>query len=299
MTNQCSVLPNESVVIRLYRCYNWVKFANKKPLYSWRYIMEFQNDMKNVHVQSVGKALLILDLLAAEKSEMSLTDISSATGWAKSTVHGLVSTLREYGYIEQSLFNGRYKLGIKLFEMGNAVKRSWDINAVAKPHLRRLNEKTGEMVQLAVEKEGEVLYLDKLDAHKDMRIVSDIGIRLPVHCSGLGKALLAYRPQSEVKRIVKEKGMRAMTERTITTLPKLFQELENVRKNGYSIDDQEIMEGLRCIGAPIFDSGNQVRYAISVSGFYYKMQGQHLDFIIESVKKTAETISYEMGYRKK
>lgn len=261
--------------------------------------MEFHNNVKDVHVQTVGKALLILDLLASGDSEMSLTEIAAQTGWAKSTVHGFLSTLREYGYVEQSVHNGRYKLGMKMFEMGNAVKRSWDINQVAKPYLQRLNEKTGEMVQLATEKDGEVLYLDKLDSHKNMRIVSDIGLRLPVHCSGLGKALLAYQSSSEVKRIIKEKGMRAMTDQTITTLPKLFRELERVREKGYSIDDQEIMEGLRCIAAPIFDSGNQVKYAVSVSGLYYNMQGQHLEYVIESVKNTAENISYEMGYRKK
>ena len=261
------------------------------------FLERLQQNGKPSHVQSVGRALLLIELLAYENREMSLTEISNTLGWPKSTVHGMISTLRDYHYIDQSSLTGGYKLGIHLFELGNAVKRSWDISKVAKEYLVRLNAKLDEMVQLAVESNGEVLYLDKLDSKRMMRIVSDVGIRLPMHCSGLGKVLLAYKPEAEVKRIINQKGMKSMTSHTIVTLPDLQKELEKIREKGYGIDDQEIMEGLRCVAAPIFNSNSQVLYAVSVSGLYYNMRGPHLEDVIIEVKKAAQDISYDMGYR--
>lgn len=249
------------------------------------------------HVQSVEKAIRVLDVLAQENRDMSLTEIAAALGWPKSTVHGLLATLREYQFVDQSHGTGRYWLGVKLFELGNQVARSWNIRPLARPVMRRLNEAFGEMVQLAKEEDGEVLYIDKMESSQMMRIVSEIGTRLPMHCSGLGKALLAHKPPEEVKRILKRRGMRAMTARTITTPQALEAELVRIRRQGYAIDDREIMEGLRCIAAPIFDRDGNVRYAVSVSGIVSSISGERFERILAGVLKAAEDISYSMGYR--
>lgn len=249
------------------------------------------------HVQSVERALMILDLIAKENREMSLTEISKALGWPKSTVHGLIATLRDYHYISQSATTGHYHLGVRLFELGNIVARSWDIRTMALPVMQHLNSQLGEMIQLAMEDNGEVLYLEKLDSTHMMRIVSDPGIRLPMHCSALGKVLLAYKNPSEVKYITTKQGMPAMTSRTITSLPDLEKELAKVRRQGYAMDDREIMEGLRCIAAPIYNSEGKVRYAISVSGFVNSMQGDHLEKALAILLDSTLKISYEMGYR--
>lgn len=249
------------------------------------------------HVQSVERAIIIIETLAEARQEMSLTEISNKVGWPKSTVHGLVSTLREYHYVDQSSITGKYRLGIHLFELGNIVSRSWDISSIAKPHMQRVSQVLGETVQLAVEDNGEVLYIDKIDSSRTLRIVSEIGVRLPMHCSGLGKVLLAYRSRSEVHKIIAGRGMTPMTLRTITTMDALEKELQKIRKNGYAMDDQEIMDGLRCIAVPIYDGNNKVLYAISVSGQCHNMQGRHLKEVIEILTKTAKSISYEMGYR--
>lgn len=261
------------------------------------FLESFRQNGKPSHVQSVGRALLLIELLACKKREMSLTEISNELGWPKSTVHGTISTLRDYHYIDQSSLNGCYRLGVHLFELGNVVKRTWDISKVAKDYLVKLNAKLDEMVQLAAENDGEVLYLDKLDSNRIMRIVSEVGVRLPMHCSGLGKVLLAYKQEAQVKRIISQKGMKAMTSHTIVTLKDLLKELEKIREKGYAFDDQEIMEGLRCVAAPIFNSSGKVLYAVSVSGLYDTMRGPHLEDVIFEVKKTAQDISYEMGYR--
>lgn len=255
------------------------------------------NDKPSSHVQSIARAIQLIDLLAKEGQELSLTEIAKAMGWPKSTVHGLLSTLRDYNYVEQSPINGRYRLGIRLFELGNSVARSWDIRAVALPVMQRLNRKLGEMVHLATEDRGEVLYIEKLDSHQAFRIVSETGVRLPMHCSGLGKVLLAYKARNEVKWILTRQGMRRMTRNTITDPQVLEKELAVIRQQGYGVDDREIMDSLRCVAAPIFGEEGRAKYAISVSGMADSMCGQHLEEVTAMVKEAAETISYQMGYR--
>lgn len=253
---------------------------------------------KDSHVQSVARALTLIEILAQEKRDLSLTELSKKSGWPKSTVHGLIATLRDFHMVEQAEETGYYRLGIRLFELGNIVMRSWDIAAIAKPYLRKLNNNLGEMVQLAMEDRGEVLYLDKLDSNRMMRIVSEIGTRLPMHCSGLGKVLLAYKKdENEIKKILTQKGMRAMTSHTIVTIADFLKEAELIRERGYGMDDQEIMDGLRCVAVPIFDAEDQVNYAISISGFYGNLRGEHLNNVIAELKDTAKNISYDLGYR--
>lgn len=249
------------------------------------------------HVQSVERAIKVMELLADEGREMSLTEISRALNWPKSTVHGLISTLRDFQYIDQSPNNGNYRLGIRLFELGNAVARSWNIRSIALPVMQQLNHALGEMVHLATEDSGEVLYIEKLDSTHMMRIVSEIGARLPMHCSGLGKVLLAYKTKNEVKWIVTKKGLRRMTLRTITDPQVLDRELEKIRTQGYAIDDREIMDSLLCVAAPIFDKEGNVRYAVSVSTLAGNMTDERFELIKTMVTGAAEQISYEMGHR--
>lgn len=264
--------------------------------------MEMENkkqpEKKSSHVQSVERALLLIELLARETRELTLTEIASRMGWPKSTVYGLISTLRDYRYVDQSEETGCYRLGIRFFELGNQIAHSWDIRSVAKPFMQKLNNQLGDMIQLAAEDQGEVLYLEKIDSTHLIRIVSEIGRRLPMHCSGLGKSILAYLPTGRVKQIIRQHGMHSFTEHTITYLPALEKELDKIRRQGYAVDDQEVMEGLRCVAAPIFDSRGQVKYAVSVSGLCNQMSGERMERVIVLVKETAASISAAMGYSK-
>ncbi len=251
------------------------------------------------HVQSVTRALEILELLARENREMMLTEIADALRRPKSTIHGLITTLRDYDYVRQSPTNGCYFLGIRLFELGSLVSRNWNISELAMPAMQNLNRRLGEMVHLATEDKGQVLYLSKLDSTHMMRIVSEIGTRLPMHCTGLGKVMLAYRTPAEIKHILSTHGMPQMTERTITDRDALERELNQIRAQGYAYDDREIMDSLRCVAAPIFDRDGQVRYALSVSGLSNVMQERHLEAAREEVLRAAQTISNVLGYREK
>jgi DNA-binding IclR family transcriptional regulator len=229
---------------------------------------------------------------------MSLAEISKKMNLAKSTVHGLLSTLRDFGYVEQSEFDGNYSLGITLFEIGCVVSNNWDVRKIAAPYLMKLVEETGETVHLVVLDQGEVLYIDKHESNKSLKIVSEIGARLPSHCTGVGKALLAYLPSKEVKRIIDAKGLQAYTKNTITDPLELEKELERIRKQGYAEDNGEIMDSLRCVAVPIWNYNNKVCAAISISGSYAHMEGEGKQTIITHVMQTAAEISAALGYRR-
>ena len=140
-----------------------------------------------------------------------------------------------------------------------------------------------------------MLYMEKLDSTHMMRIVSEIGSRLPMHCSGLGKVLLAYKTRTEVKWILTKKGMHRMTHRTITDPQVLEKERAKIRAQGYGMDDREIMDSLRCVAAPIFDKEGKVRYAVSVAALANTMSGERLETTTRMVKEAAASISYQMA----
>ena len=253
-----------------------------------------KSSSKSGKIQSVDRALTILDIISDAEDGLTLAQIAQKVELPKSTVHGLVSTLRDHRYLKQADDDGRYQMGMKLFEMGTKAARSWDIRDAAKPTMRWLSKEFGETVHLGCEDNGEVLYLDKIAADSLITIVSEIGTRLPMHCSGIGKALLAHKSESEIKRYISNKGLIPLTGRTITNKDAFLAELEKVREQGFAIDDGEIMEGLRCVGAPIFDADGIVRYAISVSGQVKDIYGKRLEKLIIETKRAAKEISYAL-----
>lgn len=248
-------------------------------------------------VKSIERALIVLDLLAQARHDLSLGEIAAELGWAKSTLHGVLATLRDYHYVDQSPETGRYCLGLHLFELGNQVARSWNIREAARPVMEQLLAMYGETVQLATEENGEILYIEKLVPNSLVRIISEVGERLPMHCSGLGKVLLAQMSPGAVKFIIDKHGLPALTSRTITSPVRLDAELCRIRENGYALDNEEVMDGLRCVAAPIWDANGSARYAISVSGQLHNMVGDRLEHIVADVKDAAARISYAMGNR--
>jgi DNA-binding IclR family transcriptional regulator len=250
-------------------------------------------------IQSVARALFILDTLAETRGELALNEIATRLALAKSTVHGLISTLRDFGYIEQSAFTGKYKLGIRLFEVGQIVAQGWEVRAVAAPYINKLLEELGETVHLVVLDRLEVLYIDKRESYRSLRIVSQVGMRLPAHCTGVGKVLLAHLEPEQRAEVINVKGLARFTRNTLTDIKVLENELTRIRAQGYAIDNEEIMDSLRCIAAPIRDQTGKVISAISLSGPVSRLQGEWLENAILRVTETAEEISSGLGYRAK
>lgn len=246
-------------------------------------------------VQSIERALDILEAFTYSSPELGLVEISKKVGLSKGTTYRIVYTLTNRGYISQEQ-NLKYRLGPKSFEIGSVALSQMEIRRVAHTHLEELRNLTGEATHLVVQDKGEALYLDKLDSPRAIRMNSFIGQRLPMHCTAVGKAMLADLPELEVTYICNMRGMGRSTAKTITTIEGLLQDLQQIKVRGYALDDEENEEGLRCLAAPIRDYSCKVIAAISVSVPIIRLGDEFLPKLVESLVSTAKQISYHMGY---
>jgi len=249
-------------------------------------------------IQTVENTLALLELLVFTGEEMTLGEIAKALSWSKSKTHRYITSLRDLHYVEQSNKTGRYRLGIRAFEIDAVLPCKWNICSIAIPEIKELNGRLDEIVHLATMLDGKVLYIEKLLSTNNISISSDVGAKHPVHCTSLGKVMLANKEKADILSIIEKHGLQKRTERTITEINILEKELEDIRRQGYAINDGELMENLRCVAAPIYDRNGNVDYSISVASEAGRLQGKRLDYVCNELLKTAESISYKMGYRK-
>jgi DNA-binding IclR family transcriptional regulator len=252
-------------------------------------------DEKGRVIQSVARAVSILEYLAAHKLGDGLTNISRGVGLSKSTTHSLISTLEQMGYVQQDQNSGKYSLGLKLFELGQAMHASMDLRTIAMPYLHALAKKYEETVHLAVLPKGEVVYIDKVDSPRSIRIASQIGGRNPAHCTGVGKVLLADLPEAELDKALRGRRLQRFTPNTIADPDKLKLHLDKVRADGYAQDEEEIEIGLSCVAAPVKNHRGVVIAAISLSGPSGRIGS--LAELTEDVTETARMISAQFGYK--
>ena len=241
-------------------------------------------------IQSVAKAMMLLDMLADAPEPMSLAEISQKTGWPKSTVHGLLSTMREYSVIAQDQ-EGRYSLGIRLFEYGCKLSASWNILEKVKPYIQHISYSTGEAVFFSLLDRGEVITLDSVDDRVGLLISPEMGCRLPIHCTSQGKLFLAYMSDAERNYTLKRTELRSYTEHTITTERALMLELEKIRQQGYAVENSEYKTGLRSIAAPIVGDDGEVRFAIGVIGMFRQIESDQFRKVVQVVTDAAKKIS--------
>lgn len=241
-------------------------------------------------IQSVAKAMKLLDLLAASANPLSLAEISSLTGWPKSTIHGLLSTMRETSVVAQD-DEGRYMLGIRLFEYGCTLSNSWTIIETAKPFIQHVSYHTGEAVFLSILDRGEVITLDRAENRIGLPMSAEMGCRLPVHCTSQGKLFLSYMTAQEQEALLGRTDLCAYTNHTITERNQLQKEFAKIRQQGYAVENGEYKVGLRSVAAPIFDMDGNVRYAIGIIGMFRQLETERFERAIQVVRETAERIS--------
>lgn len=248
-------------------------------------------------VRSVCKAMELLSCLARARGPLSLGELSRRTGIPKATVHGLLSSMRPSAVVEQSAEDGKYRLGMRLFEYGCVVSRGWNVLEAAAEPMRRVAEETGETVSLAALDRGEVLVLDCADAHGDLRVVSEKGARLPLHCTSQGKLLLAYLPQAQQRSLLRSCDFAAYTPHGHTSAASLEEELPEILARGYAIENGEYRIGLRSVSAPVFDVSGQAAYAVCVVGMFRRVNAPELERATELLLEAARRISFGLGYR--
>jgi len=248
-------------------------------------------------VKSVGRALDIIALVSMKKEGLGVTEIANQMDINKSSVYKLLTTLLKYGYIEQDTDSGRYRLGYAFLDYSSKLLDSMDLRTEAKPILRELEQYTDEVIHLVVYDQGEVVYIEKFEGTETLRMHSKVGKRAPMHCTGVGKAILAYLPLTVTGDILKRKGLPVHTKNTITDPATFLEELNKVKEQGYALDLEENELGITCIAVPIFDHvGNPVA-ALSVSGPTMRMTEERIQELKEHVMLTGKKISNRLGYR--
>lgn len=248
-------------------------------------------------VQVLDRAVTILDALAGPDGDLSLLDLSERLDLHKSTIHRLLMVLERHRLVERAPETGKYGLGLKLFELGSKASLRVGLGERARPYLERLARETGETAHLCALDRGEVVYLEKVEPHRTVRVPTSIGQRNPVHCTAVGKALIAFLPEVELDELVRRHGLAAHTPNTITDETLLKRELRAVRERGYAVDDEEIEEGLRCVGAPIRDHGGRVVASISVAGPAFRLTRGKVGGVARALVKCAAELSRDLGYR--
>ena len=251
------------------------------------------------NVQSVERALSILEYISGSPDGVSISELSRELGLHKSTIHRILSTLVERGFVRNDEKNRRYKPGFKLFEIGSLVLNNLELRKEVHPFLEELKEKTGETIHLGILDEYEVLYIDKVESPQTIRMYSMIGKKAPLHCTGLGKTLLAFSSPSLLDEVVEKKGLKKFTNNTITEKEKLREHLKEVRERGYAIDDSEHEREIKCVAGPIFDYNNQLIAAFSISTPITRITKERMDYFIKLVLEYSERISKSLGYVKK
>jgi DNA-binding IclR family transcriptional regulator len=252
---------------------------------------------KSAPVGVIGKVLRILELLDQAPAGLQLKDIAAKSGINKSTAHRFLSHLEAQAYLFRNI-EGIYMIGPKLARLGGGVNIQATLRAIARPFLEKLREVTDETVNLAVLDGSSILYLDVLESLHTFRLVSQVGMRRDLHCTSLGKAILAnLNDERRMDEILASIQFAPDTARTVTNLARLKKDLLQTHERGFSLDDEEAVVGARCIGAPIFGGDGQVLAAISVSGPVSRVSKERLPFFSNEICKAAQEISWRLGYR--
>ncbi|MGO8791378.1 MAG: IclR family transcriptional regulator [Terriglobia bacterium] len=248
-------------------------------------------------VKSLVKALNILEVLADEEPPYTLTELSRRLHLHVSTVHRLLVNLVRHGFVEEDTVSGGYQLSYRVLRMGLRVLDRLDFRRAAQPLLRELNLRTQETVHMAILQGTRAISIEKFDSPHPVGLDARLGREMPLHCTGTGKTLLAYQSEDWLDRIAPSSGFARLTAHTITGLPQLRRELERIREQGYALDQEEAVEGLRCVAGPVLNHQGRIVAAFSVAGPATRLTPARQSEIARMVRETSRQISYRLGYR--
>lgn len=250
-------------------------------------------------IQSAERIFQVLETLA-EVGSMGLMDLSNQLGLHKSTVHRLLTSLIYMGYARQDEETQKYMLSYKIVGLSGQLLDKIDILPIAHSYMKQLAEMTQETVHLVQRNDKDMIYIDKVESKaSSIRMVSQIGMTNPMYCSGVGKSILSTLSVEEVQKIWDGSVIQKRTEKTIVSFEELMTELEQVRKVGYAMDNEENEIGVRCIAACIFDYRGKAKYAFSVSAPINRMPDERIAVIAKDVLKVKEDLSKALGFRMK
>lgn len=246
-------------------------------------------------VQSIERALDIIEVLAEERAGLGVTELANRVELHKSTAHRLLSTLARRNYVEKNE-SGTYRIGLKLIEAVSCHINSLELQTEARPYIVDITSHLGLTSHLGILDGDEVVYIEKMDVVSTMKMYSQIGVRVHAYCSSLGKCLLSSYSKQELNFLLEDCSFRKLTPNTIACMEDFHEEMAKVRRQGWALDDEEFEIGYRCIGAPIYDYRGDVIAAISASGDIRILTDDRIESTAEYVKQVAKKLSRSMGY---
>ncbi|KRE64829.1 IclR family transcriptional regulator [Paenibacillus sp. Soil750] len=246
-------------------------------------------------IQSIDKALDLLELLA-EHGSLNLLELTDLLDQPKSSTYRIVLTLENRGFISRDDENGKYCLGYKQLMLTRGMLERNTLRSAALHEMKKLSEMYGDTINLGVLLEGEVLYVEILESTQPLRMTDTVGSKSPFHATAMGKAMAAFLPEEKVKELIMLQGLPALTKNTIVSEKQFQLKLQQVREQGFALDDQEIVEGARCLAAPIFNMYGNVEGAVSMSGAMHRFADEVIPEMAESMKAAANRISQKLGY---
>ncbi len=256
-----------------------------------------RRDKSNYIIQSVSHALDVLEEFRGDVDELGVTELSKKLKLHKNNVFRILATLQSRNYIEQNRANDNYRLGIKCLELGQTFIQQRGMLKQAKPVLRELAESSGETAYISILRGNDVVYLDSVETSSTVRVVSRLGLHMPIHATAAGKALVAFDSEEDLRKRF-AKGISSYTRNTITSVDDLIRHLQEAQQRGYTVDLEEFEDGLRCIAAPIRDYTRKVIGALSVSGPAHRLTDEKIGHSIgPEVIRLAQDLSARLGFR--
>jgi IclR family acetate operon transcriptional repressor len=252
------------------------------------------SSMKKSHVKTARTTMRIIEAVR-EQNGGGVTEIADYLDMSKSNTYKYLNTLADDEHLVKD--DGEYRIGLKFLDLGEHARNRQKIYMIAAPKIQELANETSETANLMIEEHGMGVFLLKADSSQAVNLDTHAGMRVYLHTTALGKAILAYLPQQRTKAIVERHGLPRMNENTITDRGKLFEELETIRERGYALDDEERLEGLRCVAAPVLTTDNTIIGAISVSGPTSRLEDERFrNTLPEKILKMKNVISLNVEY---
>ena len=255
-----------------------------------------QEEFSDSGAKSFYKMARVLDCFSRTHGNLSLTELVERTGMPRTTIHRIVTSLREVGMIDQDGRRGDYRLGLRMFYYGNVVMANLELNRHAHPHVLQLHQVTGEIVHLHIFDGSHMACIEREEMGATRNTTLTTIESAPIHCTSVGKAFLAFQDERLIRKIVDEEGLEVRTPHTLSTYEALIANLALVRERGYATDEEENEIGIQCVGAPIRESRGRVIGSISVSGPAERLPLSRLAGLSGVVIQTANTISADLGW---
>lgn len=257
--------------------------------------IEAEAEGRDGGVQSVDRALTLIETLAEDDEGYRLTDLAVRTGLSTSTVHRLLTTLEKRRFVQFDRSEAKWHIGVRSFSVGSTFARRRNFVAHAMPYLRKLRDQTRETANLAVVDDETIIVLTRVESREIMRSLTKVGGRVAMVASGVGKAVLATYSDEDVSAIIHRQGMPRLTEKSIVRPGELFKALQTIRQQGYAVDDEEARIGLRCVAAVVYNDCSEPLATISVSGMTSRVTDERLPVIGNIVRDVAAELTVALG----